>query len=202
MKIDVLTQSPARGDLVRFHLEGKFKDTSVPRSEFNGSRLSSVLLRDRKLRVLHVGLGNRNSLNPDRLRRAAGAAVRSLLQIGAEEIGIELGGHGEHAQAVVEGALLGSYKFETFRAPAARRLNSLKCLSLVTTRTDAKQVRHAVHVGRVLAEATNLVRDVGNQPGNVITPATLASRARSLAARLKLKCRIWDEPALRREGFG
>lgn len=46
MKIDVTHQTPVRSDLVRFHFKGRFKQSSVPAVEFNGERLSSLLLRE------------------------------------------------------------------------------------------------------------------------------------------------------------
>lgn len=136
------------------------------------------------------------------MRQAAGMAVLSLLKIGAKEVAMELGNLSAYGQAVVEGAVVAGYKFETFRPAASRRKNALVKLSLVTQKADVPKVKASARVGQVLGEATNLTREVGNQPGNRITPATLAAQAQTLASKLKLKCRVWDEPALHRAGFG
>lgn len=202
MKIEIVAGAPSGVDLARFHRQGTFRQAGVKPVEFSGKKLTRLMLREGSRRVLHVGLGEGTGVATNLLRQAAGLAVKTLLKAGAEEVALELGPHAAEAQAFVEGALLGAYKFEEFRLPSDRRPNALKRLLLVAARPELGPIRPLAQRGRILAEATNYVREIGNQPGNVVTPADLARRARALAATWKMTCRVWDESALRREGFG
>lgn len=56
--------------------------------------------------------------------------------------------------------------------------------------------------GNAVAAAARYARGLANQPPNVLNPATLASEARRLAARRRLRCEVWDERRLHRDGFG
>lgn len=202
MKIAVVSQAPVRGDLIQFHTQGSFRRPEVPAAEFSGKKLSRLLLRESGRRVMHAGLGPTSAVATDILREVTGAAVKALMKIGAEDIAVQLDEHSGHAQAVVEGALLAAYKFEAYRNQEARRSNQLRRLTLVARSTAHRQVKDAAATGQILAEATNFTRALGNEPPNVITPAVLAQKAKTIAALWKFKCRVWDQVALRREGFG
>ncbi len=174
----------------------------VAKAEFEGEKLTSVLLRNGAERTLYVGLGTKEKIQADTLRRAAGVAVKQLLKIGAEEIAIELDNWTDKAQAIVEGALIAAYRFEDFKTPDSRRKVSLKRLLLVTSANDQARVKKFVAAGEILAEATNFTRSIGNQPANIMTPAALAEEARALARDCDLKCTIFDEKRLQRDKFG
>src|SRR5262249_45547196 len=59
-------------------------------------------------------------------------------------------------------------------------------------------VRAAVRV----CAATNLARDIVNEPAIAVTPVRMASIARTLAPRAGIECRVHDEKALERMGMG
>ena len=91
----------------------------------------------------------------ERLRRAAGAAIRELTSGRARRIAVALpAGEPDEAEAVALGALLGGYAFRRYRttgtAPGDFEL-------IVHTAHDAAADR-----ARILAEAMTLVRDLVN----------------------------------------
>ncbi len=213
MKVEVITKRPSRGDLIVFSTAGSRPVPGVSPAEFDGAPLSLLLEREAGTKAakgisprrLHVGVGEKGKVTPQGLRRAAGTAVKALLKIGAEEIAIEAGDHAAHLSPIVEGALLAAYKFEGEKAPAARRKNALKQLTVVAgfgSSGSLKEAKKAAEAGQILAEAANLVRAIGNLPGNEITPITLAERARKIAQANGLKFQVWDERQLKKEGFG
>ena len=201
MKVEVLSKRPSRGDVVEFAGTGARPVAGIPAAEFSGAALSTLLHRGtRGGRTLFVGIGK--AATATGLRKAAGTAVKALLKIGGEEIVIEAGAHAAHLFAIVEGALLASYKFEVYKAPAARRKHALKRLTLVVPAGRLRQAKAEAAAGEILARATNLVREIGNLPPHDIYPAALADRARKLGRERKLKVTVWDEKALARDGFG
>jgi leucyl aminopeptidase len=55
---------------------------------------------------------------------------------------------------------------------------------------------------QVIAEATNYSRDIGNLPGNIVTPRVMAEYARKLAEESGLVCTVLAKKGLEKGGFG
>jgi leucyl aminopeptidase len=155
--------------------------------------------------VLAVGLGGAptagTAFDAEKLRRAAGAALRS----GAAKKAAGAAPKGktvtlalpaltaDEAEAVATGALLGAYSFRRYRATPAADLS-------VTVLTSAGNA-DAVHRGRVVAKAVNLVRDLVNTSPLDLPPAALAAAAEQ-AAPAGVTVEILDEAALKDGGYG
>ena len=202
-KIDVRSTAQGSPDLVRFQIKGAAQPEGVPKSEFNGAASSFVLLRDKHQRTLLVGLGEKAKIEPDTIRRAAGAAIKHLLKLGATDVALELGEHAEHAGAAVEGAILASYKFVGFgKDPSKKTHTILQRLQVIVRENEIIAARAQVREAEIVATLCNTVRDLGNLPGNLFTPAILAEKARELVRDRKLTLKIWNEHQLKRDKFG
>lgn len=151
--------------------------------------------------VLTVGLGKQRSEWPaDTIRRAAGVAARSL---GSAQAVIttmaELPG-ADICSAVVEGLILGSYRFSAFRSSkTAPKDTGLRKITVLATTKDAK--KHSAH-GAALATAVATARDLVNTPPNHLYPAELAKRAKVLGESAGLEVEVLDEKALQKAGYG
>jgi leucyl aminopeptidase len=158
-------------------------------------------------RLLLLGLGEEQKVNPATLRRAAATAVRNLMErrlrrgallaptlrrVGASEAG----------QALAEGAILGSYRFDQYRTGDELPKAPEKLILVSGTPEAAAPSRQGVRVGTIVAESTNLARDLSNEPGSVHTPAWLAGRARALGREVGLRVRVLGPQELEREKMG
>ncbi|HSB72807.1 MAG TPA: leucyl aminopeptidase [Candidatus Methylomirabilis sp.] len=158
-------------------------------------------------RVLVVGLGKPEEFTLDRARMVSADAARCLRKIGARRIGSVLHGAGaagfnaaRAAQALVEGSLLGLYRFARYR-PRAEGENAREIESLTLVERDRAKLRaiaEAIRRGRIVAEATNAARDLVNEPGNTLTPTELARRAREMIRGTGVRCRVLGPQELRR----
>lgn len=202
MKIEILSQPTTKSDLIRFVVKGAAKISGVAAAEFDGAKNSTCLVRVGSQRQLHVGLGEAAKITSEVLRQASGVATKSLLKIGAETIAIEAAEYLTHLHPIVEGSLLAGYKFETFLMPENRRKNVWKNLQIIVPTNETSSARTTAKRAEIYAHAVNTVREIGNLPGNVITPATLAQRAQKLAKEAGLTCKVWNEAALKKDGFG
>src|SRR5688572_505587 len=63
--------------------------------------------------VLHVGVGPAAEVTPAVLRRAAGAATRAAGA--AKTLVLDLGADAASSKAIAEGAVLGAYRYTTYR---------------------------------------------------------------------------------------
>ncbi|OBK49113.1 leucyl aminopeptidase [Mycobacterium sp. 1081908.1] len=151
--------------------------------------------------VLTIGLGKpRTEWPADTIRRAAGAAARSL---GTAEAVIttlgELPGDGV-CSAAVEGLVLGSYRFTEFRSEkTAPKDKGLRKLTVLATAKDAK--KESAH-GAAVAAAVATARDLVNTPPSHLFPAEFAKRAKALGESVGLEVEVLDDKALQKAGYG
>ena len=140
-------------------------------------------------KLLVVGAGKQEKFNDAQVRRLSGAAVRALRAKGVREMAWVLGepaGDPAFIQAVVEGALLADYDADRYRTEQNndRRIDTFW---LATNGAPLGEPAHAARErGRILGEAQNFVRDLVNEPSNLMTPTLLAQRAQDIAAHFGL----------------
>src|SRR5262249_772503 len=95
------------------------------------------------------------------------------------------------AQAIVEGGVLGTYRFDKYlKEKSTKVLEALTVLE--PDRRQQVAAREGVRVGEVSAGAACLGRDLVNGPANVVTPASLAERAQELAATGDLALKVLE----------
>jgi leucyl aminopeptidase len=151
-------------------------------------------------RVLLVGLGRREHFDAERARIAAAVAGRRGREIGTAHLAWELprGGDGRHAAGLVQGTVLSAYRFTRYK-PAADE-DQLGQLTIASTGTD---LTADVTRARILADAQNRARDLGNTAPNDLTPTALADRARQLGKRhAAVTVTVAGEEELRTLGMG
>jgi leucyl aminopeptidase len=161
-------------------------------------------------RVLVVGLGphrrsDRTRADAEPVRRAVSAAVRRARDLGAATVAVFVPPNGlsprERAQAIVEGGLLGTYRFEKYlKEKATKAVRGLTVLE--PDRRSAAGGRDGVRLGQIWAEATCLTRDLVNEPANVVTPTFLARRAGEIAREGGLKLKVMERAECARMGMG
>ncbi|BBZ13413.1 leucyl aminopeptidase [Mycobacterium branderi] len=147
--------------------------------------------------VMTVGLGKpRDEWPADVIRRAAGTAARSLN--GAEAVVTTLGEL--NLASAVEGLILGSYRFTTFRSDkTAPKDPGLRKITALSTAAGAKSdAAHAAAVATAVATA----RDLVNTPPSHLFPAEFASRAKALGESAGLEVEVLDDKALAKDGYG
>src|SRR5829696_1819448 len=144
--------------------------------------------------LLLVGVGERDKVDAEVLRRAAAAVVRHGRGAGkaVTTLAQALPAYPEAAvQAVTEGALLAAYRFDKYE------LASLAVVPGEGSRGRGSGGRSALTAalaaGQVRAAATNLARDLSNEPANALHPADLAAAARKLLAGKGVTVKVKDE---------
>ncbi|MGB8168796.1 MAG: leucyl aminopeptidase [Chthoniobacteraceae bacterium] len=172
----------------------------LPRvSEKEFSAKPNALLHHSHEATLYVGLGERGRVKAATLRSAAGASTMALKKIGRTHLAVELTAWPQFTDAVVEGIVLADYRFDRF---ASKRNEPIENVSVQVPAGDLAAAKRAGQRALVIAEAANAIREIGNLPGNVLYPESLAARAVKLAGKAKLKVSILDETKLRERGFG
>ncbi len=160
-------------------------------------------------RLLFVGLGKKKDLTLDGLRQAMGYAVKRVRQTktGAYTVAfpavIPKGQSPvEVAQAMTEGAILGSYQFNDYRSDNSSGRDVTGMTLLAPQQNQVRSLSEGVRRGKATAEATWLVRDLCNHPSNVVTPTRVANEAKIIAKQEGLSLKILEQKEMEQLGMG
>ncbi len=171
----------------------------------NSTRLIHTLGKLPAERVLLVGLGVKKGFDSGRLRTAAGTAMQALRAARAATFATTLhlsASNTDGIEAVCEGALLGSYRFEQYKTKNQEdRFEFSDMTLLFPNGSKTTGVRTIVDRTRQLYGGVALARDLVSHPGNVATTGYLADAARKLAARHNLHCRVLEMAELEQLGM-
>jgi leucyl aminopeptidase len=177
----------------------KFEGTNGQSSHFyTGGRIPAK-------RVLVVGLGPKRELTGESVRRAAATAVRRARDLGARIVATALLGEGlparTRAQAVAEGAILGTYSFDRYKREKSNRV--VEELRVVEAeRRTLRAISEGLRRGEVFAGATCFARELVNEPANRVNPPYLAETATEIARAEKLKLTVYDRADCQKLGMG
>ncbi len=162
-------------------------------------------------RVLLVGLGKERELGESAFRKAIDTATKALRATGATEATFYLADQALRkrdtafkVEQSVLGIVEGMYRFDRMKSkPAAEPKRTLRKVVLhVARRSDIAAGEAAAARAMAIAEGVHLARDLGNLPGNICTPAHLASEAQALAKQFGMACDVLEEKELAKLGMG
>ena len=160
-------------------------------------------------RLLLVGLGKKRALTLDAVRQAMGHAVKRVSQAKSGSFTaivpvVTPKGYTpvEVAQAMVEGAVLGSYQFTAYRSDNGVAKDVEQMTLLAQQKGQVRQLTEGVRRGVATAEATVFVRDLCNHPSNVMTPTRIANEAKAMAKDEGLTLKILEQKDMEQLGMG
>jgi leucyl aminopeptidase len=149
-------------------------------------------------RVLVIGLGKADTFDLEGVRRAAAAAIKRARDLNAKTVASIVHGAGvgglqiqPAAQALVEGTLLGLYRYDAPKQ--SEPVNQVETFTLVEQAADKlAQIEAGVRAAEAIVEGVTLARDLVNLPPNIATPTRLADTARQIAATYGMALTIGD----------
>jgi len=170
---------------------------------FKGEAEEVLFLPHRK--KVYIGV---DSLEPDEIRSACALALRVLhkTKVKTLKIGFYAGEKEEAgARAIAEGFLLGGYSFNEYKSkkekcPVAKVMIAAE--EYENKKIEAGAVMEGIRTGRILAEATNLTRDIVNRIPAEVTPVKLGEIAGEVARKDGLEIKVYGEKYLEKEGMG
>ncbi len=169
---------------------------------FSGKKEEVVLLPEKKR--LYVG----TTLEHDEIRIAAAKAIKALKNksFKSAKVGVYIQNCPiTNIKAFVEGALLGDYTFTKYKNKEPQK--GLEEIFIANEEYENKSftlhnAQKSVQEAIIVAEATNLVRDIVNTPPNEIYPESFAKLAAQKASEEGIEVTILDENDLQKEQMG
>jgi leucyl aminopeptidase len=157
--------------------------------------------------VVAVGLGPEPTgaaPAPEALRRGTGAAIRALA--GQQRVALALPVPDDEdlpaaVRALVEGALLGTYRFDAYKRKPAR-WPAVRSVAVHVPDARDRAAKAEVARAGVAARAVTRARDWVNTAPNELRPPQFADQVAEAATEAGLDVEVLDERALRRGGYG
>ncbi len=161
--------------------------------------------------IILVGVGTPEMLAGDRglesLRRAAAAFVRAVGQGDTATFLLPVGtglDPGRSGDAVAEGAVLASYRYDVFRTgDSPGQLATLVIVADADAAADVPGVREGASRGARVAASVSLARDLVNEPPSSLTPEKFADTfAERFSGVAEVTVDVWDEERIVAERLG
>ena len=107
-------------------------------------------------------------------------------------------------RAMVEGFVLGSYSFDKYKSTKSK--NHIKTIIISTedyaqADIDITKASVQMHKGEIIADATNLTRDIVNTPPDDCYPKVMANIAKDVAKECDIECKVLKVSDLQKENM-
>ncbi|MDP3058883.1 MAG: leucyl aminopeptidase [bacterium] len=159
-------------------------------------------------KVVLVGLGEGKELSVEKVRQAAGSAFKLAVKGNMKSVAVALNGAGVNGvecldvvQATVEGMLLANSRYEELKNKKTPIVMEEVILVANSECADCK-VERAMEKGRIMADATNLARELVNKPANFMTPTHMANVAMEIAKNTGMTCTILGQSEMEKLEMG
>jgi leucyl aminopeptidase len=104
--------------------------------------------------------------------------------------------------AVAEGILLGTYRFDRYRAEPRPGRKHLRHVQIAAGDASTREVSEGIAFGEITSSATNFARDLVNEPAGSLVPEKMEEIARQVAQEAKIGITVFGTDELRRMGMG
>lgn len=197
MKINIIENSKKKSfDLEVFFVKDikELEDKDILETlEFKAKDETSILLAESK--KVYVGYEEDSY---DSFAIASATAIKKIASTKFKSAKIVLDEVlKENFKALVEGAILGSYKFEAYKSEKTDKKFEL---SFVVDKKSSK-LDDILEESSIIANAVNSARDMVNTSPQDFYPEVFATKAREFASELDISCEVHGEEYLEKHGM-
>jgi leucyl aminopeptidase len=182
-------KTPHATTIVQF----KSNDTSSGIIDFDGETDEVTIRYENASTIIFCGIGATTSCTPAIIRSAAAKGVQTVQKLkrktAAFVIPTFLLGNEEIDKAVIDGIILGAYKFNKYKSEKTFTVATIELISCSMTPSAIQKLQF-------IDDAVNYSRDLINENASVITPQQLAAEACKLKNKPGISVTVLDAPAL------
>ena len=158
-------------------------------------------------RIALVGFGKHSEFNLEKLRAAFAKALQHLRNLNIKDAATSINLNliprkkDQVAQAVAEGSLLGLYQYTPFKTVGREDLKDMEQLNIITDEKDFSLIESAIKKAQIITQAVYFARDLVSAPSNEMTPSIMAQKAREIARRKNVSCKVLDKAKMKEMGM-
>ena len=182
--------------------------------QLNQTLLLNSLGKIKANNILLVGVGKSEDVSGEKLRQAAGTAIKIAEKNCFKKVSfLSSGGAGSfdikdssknldlETLYFSEGTFLALYKFDSYKSENSDD-SQIGEIVFLTTQSDLPALKKSIDKAQKIADSTFLARDLGNHPSNKATPTYLADTARKMSRKYGIVCKVLGEKEIKRLGMG
>lgn len=165
--------------------------------DFNGKSGEISVRYDGSSTIIYCGIGETNVPTVSAIRAASAKGIQKVIDLKRDSVSIQIPkikGHEDLSKAVVEGTILGSYKFSNYKSEKPFQVNQIELIGSSLSTTELKNIT-------AICDSVNYARDLVNENASLVTPEYLAQEAKSLSNAKDFRIQIIDEKEMRRLGL-
>jgi leucyl aminopeptidase len=182
----------------------------IEASRFSGrSEETITLLADEPRKVTLLGLGKEDGITIRSLRAALYAVGKTAKKQRDKTIAVAIGSappklsDDEATRIAADHLSHTDYKYDAYMTPKKDETPIAISATLVPFgNVDAKRAKALDAEAKAIAAGIRIVRDLGNAPGNEMTPTRIGQRAEEVAKAHGLKCTVYDKRAIEKMKMG
>ncbi|HUT05131.1 MAG TPA: leucyl aminopeptidase [Nitrosopumilaceae archaeon] len=153
-------------------------------------------------RILLAGIGKKEKITNDTIRFVSGKIAQKASELKLKEFAIisppsYLIESISATSQITEGCKMSLYKFEKFKS---KKKESSPNISIFAPKSN--RVVTAIKNSEIVSDGVIFTKSIANLPPNECTPATLATIAKGIAKKNKMKCLVLSKNELKKKGFG
>ncbi len=170
------------------------EELSIP--DFKADEGEIVHRYEKDITNIYCGLGTGDAATW-RVRYCAAKAIQKALDLKRSEVSIVLDQKLcslEVSTAVVEGIVLGAYKFHKYKSEPAEKIKKVEITGSTLTSADLKRIKS-------ITDAVCYARDLVNSNAHEITPEYLEKEARKLSENKSVTLEVLTEKELKKNGL-
>jgi len=160
-------------------------------------------------RIFFVGLGQKEKLSFDGLRRVFGELFKTIQKAKHQNLIIALDTfHNEEscdqevAHALAEAFALSTYKILDYKQKSNEPEKMIETVHIFSENGDLDEIKSSLEVGYAFGTGTNSARTLTNMPPNLLTATELAAYSVELAERYQFDFEILEKDDMERLGMG
>jgi leucyl aminopeptidase len=179
---------------------------AIADAKFEGRADESLtILAKQPRKVTLIGLGKADKLT----HRGVRAAVTAVGRIAKKQRDAKIAllfpyllpgmSADQTALALADAMAQSDYKYDAYITPKKDEKKIAIAATVIAPEADAKKLNARA---KAIAEAVRTVRDLANAPSNILTPTTLANRAKEVCAEVGVKCTVYVRKDIERMKMG
>jgi leucyl aminopeptidase len=107
----------------------------------------------------------------------------------------------EIVQAAAEGSLLGLYQYTPYKTVGREDFGEVEQLNIIAEGNQYSIIAAAVKNAQIITAGVYFARDLISAPSNEMTPSIMAQKARQIARRKNVTCKVLDRVKMKKMGM-
>ena len=193
----LVSEKPRRGDDYPAAVRAAIDD-----SNFDGRAEETItILSGEPRKITLIGIGKPDAITIRNVRQGLFTVAKIAKKHRDTNIAVVAPFEKVSARVVADYLAASDYKYDAY-ITAKKEEKRLPINATLITSLDNKQAKQIETEARAVADGVRTVRDLGNGPGNLITPTRLAQRAEEVAKDVGVKCTVYDKKAIEKMKMG